>query len=167
MENIVPGAASPQRIRIFCLFALRPLAGTKLNGGPVMCIARNVNSVRGTEVAGRRAGSLLEIDSWIPSETKAIAPLLERLMRLIEGSHCITGEESSVELALREALNNALVHGNRLDAHKLVHVRCPAESAKESPLPRQTKTKGLIRTRSLIPCWLKTSNPSMTAASIS
>jgi serine/threonine-protein kinase RsbW len=45
-------------------------------------------------------------------------------MRLIEGSHCITGEEPAVELALREALNNAVVHGNRLDAHKLVHVRC-------------------------------------------
>jgi serine/threonine-protein kinase RsbW len=26
-------------------------------------------------------------------------------------------------LALREALNNAVVHGNRLDARKLVHVR--------------------------------------------
>jgi anti-sigma regulatory factor (Ser/Thr protein kinase) len=45
-------------------------------------------------------------------------------MRLVEGSHCITGEEPAVELALREALNNAFVHGNRLDAHKLVHVRC-------------------------------------------
>jgi serine/threonine-protein kinase RsbW len=45
-------------------------------------------------------------------------------MRLIEGSHCITGEEHGVELALREALSNAVVHGNRLDAHKLVHVRC-------------------------------------------
>jgi hypothetical protein len=32
---------------------------------------------------------------------------VERLMRLIEGSHCITGEESSVELALGETLNNA------------------------------------------------------------
>jgi serine/threonine-protein kinase RsbW len=74
--------------------------------------------------AGRGAGSLLEIDAWIQSEIKAISPLVERLMRLIEGSHCITGEESAVELALREALNNAVVHGNRLDAHKLVHVRC-------------------------------------------
>jgi serine/threonine-protein kinase RsbW len=46
------------------------------------------------------------------------------LMRLIEGSHCITGEEHAVELALREALSNAVVHGNRLDAHKFVHVRC-------------------------------------------
>ena len=75
-------------------------------------------------VAGPGAGSLLEIDAWIPSEISAISPLVERLMRLIEGSHCITGEEPAVELALREALNNAVVHGNGLDARKLVHVRC-------------------------------------------
>jgi serine/threonine-protein kinase RsbW len=74
--------------------------------------------------AGRGARSFLEIDAWIQSEVKAISPLVERLMRLIEGSHCITGEEAAVELALREALSNAVVHGNRLDAHKLVHVRC-------------------------------------------
>jgi serine/threonine-protein kinase RsbW len=67
---------------------------------------------------------LLEIDAWIPSETKAISPLVDRLMRLIEGSRCVPGEESAVELALREAVNNAVVHGNRMDAHKLVQVRC-------------------------------------------
>src|SRR5246127_2457108 len=70
------------------------------------------------------SGSLLEVDAWIPSEVKAISPLVDRLLRLIEGSHCITGEEHAVELALREALSNAVLHGNRLDAHKLVHVRC-------------------------------------------
>jgi len=60
----------------------------------------------------------------MPSETSAISPLVERLMRLVEGSHCITCGEPAVELALREALSNAVVHGNRLDAHKFVHVRC-------------------------------------------
>jgi serine/threonine-protein kinase RsbW len=74
--------------------------------------------------AGQGAGSLLEIDAWIPSEISAISPLVERLMRLIEGSHCIAGEEHAVQLALHEALSNAVVHGNRLDAHKLVHIRC-------------------------------------------
>jgi serine/threonine-protein kinase RsbW len=74
--------------------------------------------------AGRGAGSLLEIEAWIPSEISKISPLVERLMRLIEGSHCISGEESAVELALREALSNAVVHGNGLDGQKLVHVRC-------------------------------------------
>src|SRR5580692_10390065 len=86
--------------------------------------AVNVRSDLRPAFAGRGAGSRLEIDAWIPSEISAISPLVERLMRLIEGSHCITGEEPAVELALREALNNAVVHGNRLDAHKLVHVRC-------------------------------------------
>ncbi len=74
--------------------------------------------------AGRSAGSLLEIDAWISSEISAISPLVDRLMRLVAGSHCVTGEEPAVELALREALSNAVIHGNRLDAHKLVHVRC-------------------------------------------
>ena len=80
--------------------------------------------------AGRGAGSLLEIDAWIHSEIKAISPLVERLMRLIEGSHCITGEEDAVQLALREALNNAVIHGNRQEVHKLVHVRCRCKIGK-------------------------------------
>src|SRR4029077_4281988 len=94
--------------------------------------ARSVNvraNLRPT-LAGRGAGSLLEIDAWIPSEISAISPLVERLMRLVEGSHCVKGEETAVELALREALNNAVVHGNRLDAHKLVHVRCRCKAGK-------------------------------------
>ena len=78
----------------------------------------------------RGSGSLLEVEAWIPSEVKAISPLVDRLMRLIEGSHCITGEEHAVELALREALSNAVVHGNRLDAHKLVRVRCRCKVGK-------------------------------------
>jgi serine/threonine-protein kinase RsbW len=67
---------------------------------------------------------LLDIDAWTPSDIKAISPLVERLTRLIQASHCIAGEESAVELALREAMSNAVLHGNRLDARKLVHVRC-------------------------------------------
>lgn len=89
-----------------------------------MSTARNMNSRPGAEFAGRGRGSSLEIDTWVPSEIGAISPLVKRLMRLIEGSHCIMGEEPAVELALREALNNAVVHGNRLSAQKLVHVRC-------------------------------------------
>ena len=84
----------------------------------------NVRAELRPAFAGPGVGSLLEIDAWIPSEISAISPLVERLMRLIEGSHCVTGEEHAVQLALREALNNAVVHGNRRDAHKLVHVRC-------------------------------------------
>jgi serine/threonine-protein kinase RsbW len=66
----------------------------------------------------------------MPSDIKAISPLVDRLMRLIEGSHCVCGEESSIEFALVEALNNAVVHGNRMDRQKLVQVLCCCESGK-------------------------------------
>jgi hypothetical protein len=37
--------------------------------------------------------SILEIDSWMPSEIQAISPLVDRLIRLIEGSQCVPGAE--------------------------------------------------------------------------
>jgi serine/threonine-protein kinase RsbW len=80
------------------------------------------------QFAGRRTGSsFFHIEAWMPSEIKAISPLVDRLMRLIEGSRCVPGEEPAVELALREALNNAVVHGNGMDARKLVQIRCRCE----------------------------------------
>jgi len=67
--------------------------------------------------------SILEIASWIPSRIQAISALVDRLMLLIEGSQCIPGEEPDVELALREALANAVVHGNEKGQIK-VHICC-------------------------------------------
>src|SRR6267378_2266267 len=67
------------------------------------------------QFSGKRSrSSTLEIDSWMPSAIQAISPLVDRLMRLIEGSQCIPGAESDVELALREALDNAVVPGKQI-----------------------------------------------------
>jgi serine/threonine-protein kinase RsbW len=74
--------------------------------------------------------SILDIDSWMPSKIQAISPLVDQLMRLIEGSRCVAGNEYALELALREALSNAVIHGNEMDAHKLVQVRCRCEEGK-------------------------------------
>ena len=58
-----------------------------------------------SQFSGKRSrSSILEIDFWMPSEVRAISPLVDRLMRLIEGSQCVPGEEFDIELALREAL---------------------------------------------------------------
>ena len=69
----------------------------------------------------------LSFDAWMPSEVKAISPLVDRLMPLIEESDCVSGHEAAVELALREALSNAVVHGKQMDTEKLVHVQCQCE----------------------------------------
>ena len=95
------------------------------------------------QVKEKRTGaSFLDIDAWIPSEIKAISPLLGRLMRLVEGSQCVAGEELAIEMALREALNNAVVHGNRMDARKRVHVRCRCELGKGISLIVSDQGKG-------------------------
>jgi Histidine kinase-like ATPase domain len=91
------------------------------NGGP---------DLRLRFARGCASHSWLEIEAWMPSGIKAISPLTDRLMRLIEGSRCVAGDERAVELALREALSNAVVHGNGMDAHKFVQARCHCELGK-------------------------------------
>ena len=98
-----------------------------------MNTARSSNDKRVSQLmlAGiQRSLSLLELEAWMPSETGAISPTVEQLMRLIEPWRCIVGDESVVELALREALNNAVVHGNGMDPNKLVEIRCRCERGK-------------------------------------
>jgi serine/threonine-protein kinase RsbW len=86
--------------------------------------------------------SILEIDSWMPSHIQAISPLVDRLMLLIEGSQCIPGEEPDVELALREALANAVVHGNQKDGEIKVHIRCRCGPGNEVSIVVTDQGKG-------------------------
>jgi serine/threonine-protein kinase RsbW len=77
-----------------------------------------------------RLGAPLEVHTWLPSEIGLISPFVDCLMSLIARSRCVDGKEELVELALREAVSNAILHGNRLAPRKLVHVRCCCEGAK-------------------------------------
>jgi serine/threonine-protein kinase RsbW len=86
--------------------------------------------------------SVLEIDSWMPSRIQAISPLVDRLMRLIEGSQCFPGDEFEVELVLREALENAVVHGNQEDPGKKVHIRCRCEPGNEISIVVKDQGRG-------------------------
>src|SRR6266852_5928235 len=75
-------------------------------------------------------GAPLEVHTWLRSETGLISPLVDWLMSLVARSGCVPGKEEFVELALREAMSNAILHGNRMDPRKLVHVRCCCEGPK-------------------------------------
>jgi serine/threonine-protein kinase RsbW len=56
-----------------------------------------------------------------------ISIAVDRILRLVELAGCVRGEVFEVERALREALSNAIVHGNRMNPDKWVHVRCRCE----------------------------------------
>jgi len=78
----------------------------------------------------------------MPSEVRAISPLVDRLMTLIEESQCVPGKEFDVELALREALENAVVHGNQEDPKTRVHIRSHCQPGKEISIVVTDQGKG-------------------------
>jgi serine/threonine-protein kinase RsbW len=64
------------------------------------------------------------MDFRFRSDIGRISIAADRIMHLVEESRCVLGQEIEVELALREALNNAVMHGNHMDPDKWVYVRC-------------------------------------------
>jgi len=71
---------------------------------------------------------MLEVDLLVPSKIEAISPVVERLMRLLKKTCCALEQGFAVETALREALANAIVHGNRQDPRKKVRVCCACQA---------------------------------------
>ena len=60
----------------------------------------------------------------VPSTLAAIEDVVERLLTLARDVKCDHRHLERVELALREALANAIIHGNQQDPRKRVMVRC-------------------------------------------
>jgi serine/threonine-protein kinase RsbW len=70
----------------------------------------------------------IQIEYSFPSEVAAISSFVDTLILMLTQCSCISGNEGEVETALREALNNAVVHGNHEDPRKCVRVTCLCES---------------------------------------
>jgi serine/threonine-protein kinase RsbW len=66
----------------------------------------------------------VQVNLSLRSEVRAISPFVDRLMRLIRICRCALENEFDIEIALREALANAVIHGNHADPRKHVYVGC-------------------------------------------
>jgi serine/threonine-protein kinase RsbW len=66
------------------------------------------------------------LQQCLSSQIEAISPSLDQLMRFIKRFRNGDGSEVDIEIAVREALTNAVVHGNHEDPRKCVCVtsRC-------------------------------------------
>jgi anti-sigma regulatory factor (Ser/Thr protein kinase) len=72
-------------------------------------------------------GPHLALECSLPSEVTSISPFVDKLMLLLRNCSCVREGVRDVEIALREALANAIIHGNHEDPHKHVHVTCRCE----------------------------------------
>lgn len=68
----------------------------------------------------------LVLSESIPSTTDQIEPFVDRFLANLADLVVVDGDRDAIDLALREALVNAIVHGNQRDARKRVNVECYA-----------------------------------------
>ena len=66
----------------------------------------------------------VELRQSLPSNIAAISPFTDQLIRFILNFRSVDGSEGDIEMALREALANAVIHGNGENSCKRVYVTC-------------------------------------------
>src|SRR5271169_3929877 len=69
---------------------------------------------------------VVEFAYFITSDVAEVSPSIDQLMRKINILRRIEGTEVDIEVALREALLNAVIHGNKEDPSKRVSSECAA-----------------------------------------
>jgi serine/threonine-protein kinase RsbW len=89
-----------------------------------------------------RSFPFVELRQSLPSQIALISPFVDQLMQLIV--KCRNQEDSGLEIetAMREALANAVVHGNQEDPHKFVHVACRCTTDGEVSITVQDEGQG-------------------------
>src|SRR6516164_7661420 len=65
---------------------------------------------------------ILKLQRTLEGQIAAVAPFVEEIMEIVTSIGCAAGKEREVEIALLEALANALQHGCKNDPSKLVEV---------------------------------------------
>jgi serine/threonine-protein kinase RsbW len=63
---------------------------------------------------------LVKLDETLPGDVNAISPVIQRVMAVVKEMGCAAGREFEVELALYEALANAIEHGSAHDPSKKI-----------------------------------------------
>ena len=71
----------------------------------------------------------LRVQVSLAADRKSVDPVVEQVMQAVREMKCVNGKEDAIELALQEALANAVVHGAKEDPSKTVEclVACDEE----------------------------------------
>ena len=92
---------------------------------------------------------IVQLDIKLNADINAITPVVEGVLKVVRQMECAAGKEFEIEIALREALANAIVHGAKQDSTKeiqcsvacdetrgmLIVVRDPGEGFDPASLP--------------------------------
>jgi serine/threonine-protein kinase RsbW len=69
----------------------------------------------------------LKLKMEIPADVERVNEVVEGIMKMVSAMECAHGHEQDIELALQEALANAILHGAHNDPGKTVECRVACE----------------------------------------
>ena len=87
-------------------------------------------------------GAYAELRQLLPSQIQVLSPSIDQIMDFIAKLRKVDGSEVEIEVALREALANAIVHGNGEGSRKYVWVRCRCTTDGEVSITVQDEGQG-------------------------
>jgi serine/threonine-protein kinase RsbW len=74
-----------------------------------------------TEIHNFETGKLiLKLNVTLAADRNAVDPVVQSVMELVRQMHGVPDKDDAIELALTEALANAVVHGAKADPSKIV-----------------------------------------------
>ena len=73
---------------------------------------------------------LVKVDLTLPGDVNAISPVVGKVMAIVNEMGCAGGREFEIELALREALANAIEHGSGHDPSKQIQCCVACDQAR-------------------------------------
>jgi serine/threonine-protein kinase RsbW len=73
---------------------------------------------------------ILKLRVTLVAETTAVDPVVQGVMDIVKQMQCASGKEDAIELALTEALANAVVHGAKADPSKIIECDVACDEAR-------------------------------------
>jgi serine/threonine-protein kinase RsbW len=97
----------------------------------------------------------VELRQSLPSRVGVVSPFVDQLMRFILNFRMADGSEIDIEIALLEALANAVIHGNGDNSGKTVYVTCRCYMDGEVSITVRDEGKGFDSSTVLDPTRLE------------
>ncbi len=97
----------------------------------------------------------IELRQSLPSKVAVITPFADQLMNFILRFRSADGTEADIEMALHEALANAVIHGNGENSCKRIYVECRCYLDGEVSITVRDEGRGFDSSAVLDPTFLE------------
>lgn len=96
---------------------------------------------------------ILKLKVTLAAERSAVEPVVQSVMGIVKEMQCAVGKEEAIELALSEALANAVVHGAKSDPSKIIECDVACDESQSMLIVVRDPGQGFDPTAIPNPCY--------------